>query len=156
MLKSILPERSHSALRIRLTLYWADNFLNGVRKLGIPLNQDLSSGYATGADLVSGSILRLNQSRADARTAYLDPAISRRNLELLTGYTVTRILSGVVGNQTPRNLFQRPGTEPGEVTVFGVEVEWTSRESPIYLSSAFHFAFYQISRVMFVSLTRGH
>ncbi|KAI0520804.1 GMC oxidoreductase-domain-containing protein [Xylaria bambusicola] len=98
------------------------NFLNGVQELGIPLNADLNSGYATGADFVSGSIFKLNQSRADARTAYLDPVISRPNLELLTGYTVTKILNGVVGNQTSRNLARGLGTKWGEVTVAGVEI----------------------------------
>ncbi|KAI1361785.1 GMC oxidoreductase-domain-containing protein [Xylaria arbuscula] len=98
------------------------NFLNGVQELGIPLNQDLNSGSSTGADLVSGSILTLNQSRADARTAYLDPVISRPNLELLTGHTVTRILNGVAGNQTSQNLSRGPRAKPRKVTVIGVEL----------------------------------
>ncbi|KAI1297958.1 GMC oxidoreductase-domain-containing protein [Xylaria venustula] len=98
------------------------NFLSGVQELGIPLNQDLNSGYATGADLVSGSILALNQSRADARMAYLDPVLLRPNLELLTGHTVTRILNEGVGNQTLQGLWQRFGNESGKVTVAGVEL----------------------------------
>ncbi|KAK5624926.1 hypothetical protein RRF57_000642 [Xylaria bambusicola] len=87
-----------------------------------PLNADLNSGYATGAGFVSGSILELNQSRADARTAYLDPVTSRPNLELLTGYTVTHILNGVVGNHTSQELARRPGIKSGKVTVTGVEI----------------------------------
>ncbi|KAI1348717.1 GMC oxidoreductase-domain-containing protein [Xylaria sp. FL0043] len=100
------------------------NFLNGVQELGIPLNEDLNSGYATGADLVSGSILMSNQSRADARTAYLDPVFSRPNLELLTGHTVTRILSGGVGNQTWQGISQSRLLRKryGKVTVTGVEL----------------------------------
>ncbi|KAI1272560.1 GMC oxidoreductase-domain-containing protein [Xylaria sp. FL0933] len=100
------------------------NFLNGVQELGIPLNEDLNSGYATGADLVSGSILMSNQSRADARTAYLDPVLSRPNLELLTGHTVTRILSGSVGNQTWQGISQSRVLRKryGKVTVTGVEL----------------------------------
>ncbi|KAI0799098.1 GMC oxidoreductase-domain-containing protein [Xylaria sp. FL0064] len=104
------------------------NFLNGVQELGIPLNEDLNSGYATGADLVSGSILMSNQSRADARTAYLDPVLSRPNLELLTGHTVTRILSGVVGNQTGQGITQSRIVRKryGKVTVTGVELATNS------------------------------
>ncbi|KAI0970549.1 GMC oxidoreductase-domain-containing protein [Xylaria arbuscula] len=98
------------------------NFLDGIQELGIPLNQDLNSGYATGADLVSGSILTLNQSRADARTAYLDPVLWRPNLELLTGHTVTRILNRGVGNRTLPGLSQRPGNESGKVMVTGAEL----------------------------------
>ncbi|KAI0431650.1 GMC oxidoreductase-domain-containing protein [Xylaria sp. FL1042] len=100
------------------------NFLNGVQELGIPLNEDLNSGYATGADLVSGSILMLNQSRADARTAYLDPVLSRPNLELLTGHTVTRILNGAVGNQTWQGVSQsqRNWNNSRKIAVTGVEL----------------------------------
>ncbi|KAJ8123736.1 hypothetical protein ONZ43_g380 [Nemania bipapillata] len=45
------------------------NFLDGVQALGIPLNEDLNSGYATGASLVPSSVTAENQSRADARAA---------------------------------------------------------------------------------------
>ncbi|TGJ87422.1 hypothetical protein E0Z10_g1399 [Xylaria hypoxylon] len=98
------------------------NFLDGIQELGIPLNEDLNSGYGTGANFVPGSVKVENQSRADARTAYLDPVLSRPNLELLTGHTVTRILNGVAGNKTLRNSFQKAGSMPGEVTVTGVEL----------------------------------
>ncbi|KAI8946178.1 GMC oxidoreductase-domain-containing protein [Xylaria longipes] len=80
------------------------NFLAGIQQLGIPLNEDLNSGYATGANLVPASVSAENQSRADARTAYLDPVFSRPNLELLTGHTVTRILNENSGNNTLKNL----------------------------------------------------
>ncbi|KAI3338797.1 GMC oxidoreductase-domain-containing protein [Ustulina deusta] len=87
------------------------NFLNGIQELGIPFNEDLNSGHATGTGLVSGSILTLNQSRADARTAYLDPVLPRPNLELLTGHMVTRVLTGadIAANSTaPRyNVYCR-------------------------------------------------
>ncbi|KAI1422285.1 GMC oxidoreductase-domain-containing protein [Xylaria sp. FL1777] len=98
------------------------NFLNGVQELGIPINEDLNSGYATGVDLVSGSILMLNQSRADARTAYLDPVLSRPNLELLASHMVTRILNGVVRNQTVKDFSQRPESKRRKITVTGVEL----------------------------------
>ncbi|TRX96918.1 hypothetical protein FHL15_002224 [Xylaria flabelliformis] len=98
------------------------NFLAGIQQLGIPLNEDLSSGYATGANLIPASLVAGNQSRADARTAYLDPALSRPNLELLTGHTVTRILNNAVGNYTFQNFSRRPRGMPERVTVTGVEI----------------------------------
>ncbi|KAF2967308.1 hypothetical protein GQX73_g6286 [Xylaria multiplex] len=98
------------------------NFLDGIQELGIALNEDLNSGYGTGANLVPASIKVANQSRADARTAYLDPVLSRPNLELLTGHTVTRILNGVAGNKTFPNLSHRPGGTLRKVTVTGVEL----------------------------------
>ncbi|KAI0441785.1 GMC oxidoreductase-domain-containing protein [Xylaria telfairii] len=98
------------------------NFLTGIQELGIPLNEDLNSGYATGASLIPASLEAGNQSRADARTAYLDPVFSRPNFELLTGHTVTRILHGNDGNKTFRNLTRRLGGALGKVTVTGVEI----------------------------------
>ncbi|KAI1127176.1 GMC oxidoreductase-domain-containing protein [Nemania abortiva] len=95
------------------------NFLDGIQALGVPLNEDLNSGYATGVNLVPGSVTAENQSRADARAAYLDPVLSRPNLELLTGHTVTRILAGVVGNRTSQS---RPGSVPERITITGVEL----------------------------------
>ncbi|KAI1765470.1 GMC oxidoreductase [Hypoxylon sp. FL1150] len=70
----------------------SDNFLDGIQELGIPANEDLNSGNATGVAIIPSSMSDRNQSRADARTAYLDPAIERPNLHLVTGYAVTRIL----------------------------------------------------------------
>ncbi|GAW18631.1 hypothetical protein ANO14919_081100 [Xylariales sp. No.14919] len=98
------------------------NLLDGIQELGIALNEDLNSGYGTGANLVAASVKVENQSRADARAAYLDPVLSRPNLALLTGHTVTRILSGVTGNKTLRGSSQRPGGMPGKITVTGVEL----------------------------------
>ncbi|KAI5926223.1 hypothetical protein F4810DRAFT_725930 [Camillea tinctor] len=68
------------------------NFLDGMQELGIPINPDFNSGFATGVNIIPSSIAPGNQSRSDARSAYLDPALPRTNLELLTGYTATRIL----------------------------------------------------------------
>ncbi|CAJ2514235.1 Uu.00g023540.m01.CDS01 [Anthostomella pinea] len=82
------------------------NFLDGIQELGIPINDDLNSGYATGANLIPSSITAENQSRADARTSYLDPVLSRPNLALVTGHTVTRILhrgdNGTAPNPGPK------------------------------------------------------
>lgn len=69
-----------------------DNFLEGTQELGIPVNEDLNSGNATGASIVPSSMTTKNQSRADARTAYLDPVLRRRNLHIVTGYSVARVL----------------------------------------------------------------
>ncbi|KAI0469423.1 GMC oxidoreductase-domain-containing protein [Xylaria cf. heliscus] len=98
------------------------NFLAGIQQLGVPLNEDLNSGYATGANLVPASVLAGNQSRADARTAYFDPVSSRPNIELLTGHTVTRILSGNIGNKTFHKLPYRSRVASERVTVTGVEI----------------------------------
>lgn len=99
------------------------NFLEGVQELGIPLSPDLNGGSAAGANLIPSSVTAENQSRADARTAYLDPVLSRPNLELLSGHTVTRIRSGKNDGSTNRTVFQRPGKVRGKVTVTGVEVK---------------------------------
>ncbi|KAI1436664.1 GMC oxidoreductase-domain-containing protein [Xylaria sp. CBS 124048] len=98
------------------------NFLAGIRQLGIPLSQDLNTGYATGANMIPSSILAGNQSRADARTAYLDPVIQRANLEVLTGYTVTQILSSAGSNKTTWDWTLRPGASKSKVMITGVEL----------------------------------
>jgi choline dehydrogenase len=68
-----------------------ENFLDGVHELGIPYNNEPNHGVATGASVIPSSLSAENQSRSDARTAYLDPVVSRPNLHVLTNYTVTRI-----------------------------------------------------------------
>ncbi|KAI0892623.1 putative GMC oxidoreductase [Annulohypoxylon nitens] len=68
------------------------NFLDGVQELAIPINKDPNSGNATGASIIASSMMADNQSRSDARIAYLDPVLDRPNLHLVTGYTVTRVL----------------------------------------------------------------
>ncbi|KAI0132702.1 GMC oxidoreductase [Xylariales sp. AK1849] len=70
------------------------NFLDGVRQLGIPFHDEPNRGVTTGASVIPSSMSADNQSRSDGRTAYLDPALSRPNLYLLTGHTVTQLLSG--------------------------------------------------------------
>ncbi|KAI1086465.1 putative GMC oxidoreductase [Rostrohypoxylon terebratum] len=68
------------------------NFLDGIQELAIPINKDPNSGNATGASIIASSIMADNQSRSDARIAYLDPILDRPNLHLVTGRTVTRVL----------------------------------------------------------------
>ncbi|KAH8681511.1 GMC oxidoreductase [Xylariales sp. PMI_506] len=70
----------------------SQNLLNGLHQLGIPVNNDPNSGVSTGASVIPSSISPDNQSRSDARTAYLDSVISRPNLHLLTGHTAARIV----------------------------------------------------------------
>jgi len=67
-------------------------FLQGVSELGIPLLNDPNSGISAGAMIAPSSISSKNQSRVDSRTAYLDGVISRPNLHVAPGQTVTRIL----------------------------------------------------------------
>ncbi|KAI1881318.1 hypothetical protein JX265_000144 [Neoarthrinium moseri] len=69
-----------------------EKFLDGLQQLGMPFNEDPNQGYVTGASVIPSSMSADNQSRSDARTAYLDPANSRPNLHLLTQTTATRIL----------------------------------------------------------------
>ncbi|KAI0112002.1 putative GMC oxidoreductase [Daldinia grandis] len=80
------------------------SFLDGIQRLGIPVNEDPNGGNATGACIVPSSMTVKNQSRSDARTAYLDPVLERPNLHLVTSRTVTRILhdenSGRLSNST--------------------------------------------------------
>ncbi|KAI0828422.1 GMC oxidoreductase [Hypoxylon sp. FL0890] len=79
------------------------NFLDGIQELGIPVNEDCNSGNATGATIAPSSMTTKNRSRSDARTAYLDRVLERKNLHLVTGYTVTRLLyddDGTASNST--------------------------------------------------------
>lgn len=63
-----------------------------MRKLGYPVDGDLNDGLAVGTSIIPASMNAKNQSRFDARTAYYDPVMSRPNLHLLNGHTVTRLL----------------------------------------------------------------
>ncbi|KAI6081602.1 putative GMC oxidoreductase [Hypoxylon rubiginosum] len=96
----------------------SDNFLDGIHELGIPINEDINSGNATGAAIIPSSMLDMNQSRADARTAYLDPVIERPNLHLVTGYAVTRVLHNGDDEIFP-NSTHVPGASGLDIT--GVE-----------------------------------
>ncbi|KAL7627358.1 hypothetical protein AAE478_001550 [Parahypoxylon ruwenzoriense] len=95
------------------------NFLGGIQELGIPSNADPNSGIATGAAIVPSSIAAENQSRTDARTAYIDPVLSRPNLHLAAGYTATRILHGD-GRGPFSNSTPMPNVS--DINITGVEV----------------------------------
>ncbi|XXG99256.1 tunicamycin resistance protein [Hypoxylon texense] len=107
------------------------NFLDGIRELGIPVNKDPNGGSATGASIIPSSMSAKNQSRADARIAYLDPALERPNLHLITGYTVTRVLYGN-GGTALLNSSHVPGGPGLEIT--GVEFAANSTAQKISIS----------------------
>ncbi|RYP13492.1 hypothetical protein DL765_006867 [Monosporascus sp. GIB2] len=68
------------------------NFLKSMQELGILFNNDPNSGDPTGCSVIPSSMTLEEQARDDPRTAYLDPVVSRPNLHVLTGHSVTRIL----------------------------------------------------------------
>ncbi|KAI0012979.1 hypothetical protein F4779DRAFT_643094 [Xylariaceae sp. FL0662B] len=108
------------------------NFLAGIQELGIPLNEDINSGNATGATIIPSSITAGNQSRSDARTAYLDRVLSRPNLHLLTDHTVTRVLHSNT-SENASNWTQTPGNPVVNIT--GVEFAANSTAKRITISS---------------------
>lgn len=67
-------------------------------ELGIPLLDDPNSGLSSGAMIAPSSISSRNQTRVDSRTAYLDGVITRPNLHIAPGQTVTRILIDSTGS----------------------------------------------------------
>ncbi|KAI1142092.1 GMC oxidoreductase [Hypoxylon sp. FL0543] len=102
------------------------NFLEGIQELGIPANEDCNSGNATGATIAPSSMATKNQSRSDARTAYVDGVLERNNLHLITGYTVTRVLHGN-GSTASSNSTHTPGGTGLNIT--GVEFAVNSTAS---------------------------
>ncbi|KAI1846137.1 hypothetical protein JX265_010515 [Neoarthrinium moseri] len=69
-----------------------NNFVQGNVELGLDLVNDTSGGINVGVTLPPASISATNQSRCDARAAYLDSAISRTNLHLAIEQRVTRLI----------------------------------------------------------------
>lgn len=68
------------------------NFIAASKELGIDYNHNLSSGTNVGMTIPPFSLSSTNQSRCDARTAYLTASMHRRNLHLATERVVTRLL----------------------------------------------------------------
>lgn len=66
--------------------------MRGVAELGLPFNDDPNTGNPIGSTVLPSSMTSEGQSRQDPRNAYLEPAISRPNLHVLTGHTATRLL----------------------------------------------------------------
>ncbi|KAI0161785.1 putative GMC oxidoreductase [Hypoxylon sp. FL1284] len=108
-----------------------DNFLEGIQELGIPFNEDPNSGDATGASITPSSMTAKNQSREDARTAYLDPVLERTNMHLVTGHTVTRIL-----HDNSRAVFSNSSHLPGAsgLRITGVEFAANSTAQNVSIS----------------------
>ena len=97
-----------------------ENFLEGMRKLGYPVDGDLNDGLAVGASVIPSDLSAWNQSRFDARTAYYDPVMARPNLHLLTGHTVTRILHNTTTAHPHRSSAMTGAS--GGILMTGVEV----------------------------------
>ena len=60
-----------------------------------------------------------NQTRSDARRAYYDPVVDRKNFHVITGQHVTRILIEGVGGNTEVINPTAGGNENGEGTADG-------------------------------------
>ena len=78
--------------------------------LGMSFFYDNNAGVATGAGVIPSSMTVINQSRADATAAYLQPARQRRNLHILPGSRVTRLLhdSRITGVEVGNFLQLKP------------------------------------------------
>lgn len=83
-----------------------------------------------------------NQSRSDARTAYLDGVLERPNLHLITGYTVTRVLYDTNNATFPNSTYTSGATG---LSITGVEVSVVVVIiMPISANIAFSFSSLQI------------
>lgn len=65
--------------------------MNTTSDLGIPTRQDLNCGHPRGVSMVYNTVLE-DQSRADAAREWLLPAYKRKNLKVLTGQAVGKVL----------------------------------------------------------------
>jgi hypothetical protein len=68
------------------------NFLAVFEEFGSHVPRDGGSGDALGAFWVPNCLDPSTMTRSFARTGYYNPAAKRRNLHLLTGKTVTKVL----------------------------------------------------------------
>ncbi|KAK0569972.1 hypothetical protein OC861_000422 [Tilletia horrida] len=67
-------------------------FLTTMSNLGVPLSSDPDSGNSWGTFYATSAINPSNWTRSFSRTGYLDPNRARPNLDVLTGYQVTKVL----------------------------------------------------------------
>lgn len=75
------------------------NLFSGLNSLGVPTEFDPNDGSCAGAAFVPTDLHPQNQTRSDARRAYFDPAVGRKNLHVIIGQHVTRVLiHGVAGS----------------------------------------------------------
>ncbi|KKY27482.1 putative choline dehydrogenase [Phaeomoniella chlamydospora] len=74
--------------------YWpqAENFLEALENLGIPISPEPQSGLSAGGYFLPTTLNPENQTRCDARRAYYDPVSTRPNLYLITGQKVVKVL----------------------------------------------------------------
>lgn len=83
------------------------NLFAGLNSLGVPTEFDPNDGSCAGAAFVPTDLHPQNQTRSDARRAYFDPAIRRKNLHVITGQHVTRVLIHSVAGS---NKVSEPGS----------------------------------------------
>jgi GMC oxidoreductase len=69
-----------------------DNFFRALHELGVPTVYDPDEGVSAGGYFLASDIHPQNQTRSDARRAYYDPYISRKNYNVIPNSHVTRIL----------------------------------------------------------------
>ncbi|KAK3939887.1 alcohol oxidase [Diplogelasinospora grovesii] len=108
----------------------SSNFLQGLSELGIPLLADPNAGTTTaGGMIIPASMTVANQSRADARTAYLDPVLddARPNLHLASEQTVTRVL--LLGADARAHNIPTPPFPGGLRRAYGVEFASTANNT---------------------------
>ncbi|KAL4768835.1 hypothetical protein BDW60DRAFT_210549 [Aspergillus nidulans var. acristatus] len=70
-----------------------EHFISAITSLGVHVPRDGASGDAVGGFFVPHSQDPISVTRSDARRAYWDTASKRRNIHLLTGQRVTRLIS---------------------------------------------------------------
>ena len=87
--------------------------------MGIPTQFDPNDGTSAGPALVPTDIDPNNQTRFDARRAYYDPVVDRKNFHVITGQHVTRILVEGIGGNIEVTSPMSGGNENGEGTADG-------------------------------------
>ena len=68
------------------------NLFAGLNYLGVPTEFDPNNGRSAGAAFIPTDLDPNNQTRSDARRAYFDPIVNRKNFHVVTGQHVTRVL----------------------------------------------------------------
>jgi len=74
--------------------------LAGLSKLGVSGLSDMGAGDTSGAASLPLSVNPAGTLRSDARSAYLDPYISRPNLWVITNQLATRVLFNDIATQS--------------------------------------------------------
>ncbi|CAE7205845.1 unnamed protein product [Rhizoctonia solani] len=83
-------------------------FLKSLEAIGVKPNPEANTGYNIGAFTVTTSVDPKTSQRSSSTTAYFEPNAGRRNLHVLTGATVNRVLL-------------RPSGSHGQYRATGVE-----------------------------------